>query len=118
MSLVTNIILTTYGPNLDHHLEQFVKALNEHCFDVDKSGFKPYDMAGSEDTGGSKFLHGCILLAGFNFLNVSKFIANLVSFDWDGFCEKLHQQRPYSVDLFYLRENCENGYTSVPIYRR
>jgi hypothetical protein len=118
MSNVTNIILASYGSNFDHHIEEYVNALNKHCFVKNKSGFKPCDMTGSQLTGGSKFMNGCILLGGFNYLNLSEFINNLKSFDWEDFCEKCHRQRPYSVDLFYLRENEESGYTHFPIYRR
>jgi hypothetical protein len=118
MSRITNVILTSYGDNADLYIEDYVTALNDHCFGDDKAGFKPVDLAGSSDTGGSKFMVGCILLGGFNYLNLSEFIKNLKSFDWEGFSQKHNKPRPYSVDLFYLVEDEENGYTYYPIYRR
>lgn len=118
MSRVTNVILTSYGDNIDFYIHEYVEALNKHCFAEDKTGFFPRDIGGSFSTGGSKYMIGCTLVGGFNYLNVRKFITDLRSFDWEKIPIKHHKQRPYSVDLFYLIEDTESGYSSASIYRR
>ena len=115
MSYVTNVIIAEYGSSLN--VSNYIDELNQHCFSSDKSGFAPVDITSLKSTGGSKYMNGSIIVGGFNYLDIDEFIKNLKSFDWKGLAYKHNKQPPYSVDLFYLIENDENGYNRIIIYR-
>lgn len=117
MSSVTNVIIAEYGAGFDYYMEDYIKKLNNHC-ELERGGFLPVDFAGSMETGGSKFMLGSIIMGGFNYLNRKKFIQHLKTFDWEGLAKEHNRQRPHSVDLFYLIEDEENGYTHIQIYRK
>jgi len=112
MSFVTNVILCCYGGTCysPTYINKLCTELNTACFTEDAIGFVPYDIGSlTKELGGSKSPVGLILVAGFNLLMIDSFVESLKKFAWDDFL--------YSVDLFLLREDDEDGYRQEKIHR-